>query len=68
MGCYEGTDQEETFDFAVTSRTKRDVQIKYNLYIEKLEVDNDATALNDNDIALYLTDYEGRRNVVTSCL
>ena len=57
MGCYEGTDQEETFDFAVTSRTKRDVQIKYNLYIEKLEVDNDATALNDNDIALYLTDY-----------
>ena len=57
MGCDEGAHQEETFDFAVTSRTKRDVQIKYNLYIEKLEVDNDATALNDNDIALYLTDY-----------
>lgn len=57
MGCDEGAHQEETFDFAVTSKTKRDVQIKYNLYIEKLEVDNDATALNDSDIALYLTDY-----------
>ena len=31
-----GRMQEETFDFAVTSRTKKDMAIPYNLYIEKL--------------------------------
>ena len=57
MGDNDGKSQETTFDFSVTSRTPKDAVFGYILSIEKLEVDNDATALNDNDIKVYLTDY-----------
>ena len=53
----EGKSQAETFDFAVTSKTARTTSIKYNLFIEKLEVDDGYISLNDNDIKIYLTDY-----------
>ena len=57
MGDNDGKSQETTFDFSVTSRTPKDAVFGYILSIEKLEIDNDATALNDNDIKVYLTDY-----------
>ena len=57
MGDNDGKSQETTFDFSVTSRTPKDAVFGYILSIEKLAVDNDATALNDNDIKVYLTDY-----------
>ena len=55
----EGKNQEETFDFAVTSKTLKDIDIDYTVTIEKLEVDTGYTSLNDNQIALYLTDENG---------
>ena len=57
MGDNDGKSQETTFDFSVTSRTPKNAVFGYILSIEKLAVDNDATALNDNDIKVYLTDY-----------
>ena len=57
MSDNEGKAQTETFDFAVTSKTSQTMIIGYNLFIEKLEVDTGYTALNDNDIKIYLTDY-----------
>lgn len=57
MGCTEGKQQTETFDFSVTSTTTRYIDIVYTLNIEKLEVDSGYTQLQDNQIALYLTDY-----------
>ena len=57
MGCADGKSQTETFDFAVTSKTTKDTKINYTISIQKLEVDNGYTALNDNQIALYLTDF-----------
>lgn len=57
MGCTEGKQQQETFDFAVTSKTTKDTKINYTISIQKLEVDNGYTALQDNQIAVYLTDY-----------
>ena len=54
MGDNDGKSQETTFNFSVTSRTPKDAVFGYILSIEKLEVDNDATALNDNDIKVYL--------------
>ena len=53
----EGKAQTQTFDFAVTSKTTKDTIITYKLSIEKLSVDSGYTALNDNQIKIYLTDY-----------
>ena len=66
MGCTEGKQQEETFDFAVTSTTTRDTKINYTLTIEKLSVDTGYTALNDNQVALYLTNYDGTNELLPS--
>lgn len=66
MGCTEGKQQEETFDFAVTSTTTRDTKINYTLTIEKLSVDTGYTALNDNQVALYLTNYDGTNELTPS--
>ena len=66
MGCAEGKAQEAVFDFAVTSKTKRDVNINYTLSIEKLNVDNGYTALQDNQIALYLTDLSSGNELLPS--
>lgn len=60
MGCREGKQQEETFDFSVTSKTTRDVNIKYTLSIQKLAVDSGYTAFTDDQIAVYLTDFNDK--------
>ena len=49
---------EPSFDFVVTSTTTRDVKIKYTLNIEKLSLDSGYTALTDDEIKVYLTDYD----------
>ena len=58
MKDQEGINQDEYFAFAVTSKTRKDEVIGYNLSIEKLTVDTGYTAFNDNDIKIYLTDYD----------
>lgn len=55
----EGIYQNDTFDFAVTSKTTRNTTINYTLTIEKLTADTGYTSLNDSDIKVYLEDYEG---------
>lgn len=52
-----GKSQSETFDFAVTSKTRREVAVGYSIVLEKLEVDPGYTSLTDKDIKIYLTDY-----------
>lgn len=56
----QGLTQTETFNFAVTTRTKATTDIYYNLKIEKLSVDSGYTALEDSDIRVYLTDYNNK--------
>ncbi len=63
MSDNEGKAQTQTFDFAVTSKTVKDIDIEYNINIQKLEVDNGYTSLNDNQIKVYLTDYSGTQKV-----
>lgn len=58
MGDNDGKSQTQTFDFAVTSKTTKDTIITYKLSIEKLSVDSGYTSLNDNQIKIYLTDYQ----------
>lgn len=58
----EGKNQEDTFDFAVSSRTNHDATIAYTISLEKLEADTGYTFLDDDEIKVYLEDYEG--NVV----
>lgn len=60
----EGKYQHETFDFAVTTKTKSNTSIAYTLSIGKLAADTGYTLLNDSDIKVYLEDYEG--NVVVA--
>lgn len=57
MGDNDGKSQTQTFDFAVTSKTTKDTIITYKLSIEKISVDSGYTSLNDNQIKIYLTDY-----------
>lgn len=58
----EGRNQPDTFDFQVKTKTGNDIGISYNLVIEKLEALDGYTLLNDNQVKVYLTDYDG--NVV----
>jgi len=60
MSDAEGIAQSETFDFAVTTRTRAVTNIYYNLKIEKLSVDSGYTSLQDNDIKIYLTDWNDK--------
>ena len=50
---------EPSFDFSVTSTTKRNSNINYTLTIQKLSLDSGYTALADNKMKVYLEDYEG---------
>ena len=52
MSDNNGILQTETFDFSVTSKTNRDMTIKYILSIQKLSVDTAYTSLNDNQIKI----------------
>ena len=57
------TDEEgktvESFNFAVTSKTKKNTSIGYTLSVQKLEADTGYTFLDDSDMKIYLEDYEG---------
>ena len=55
----EGRNQPDTFDFQVRTKTGNDIGISYNLVIEKLEAIDGYTLLNDNEVKVYLTDYDG---------
>lgn len=55
-----GIEEEQTFNFAVTTRTAATTDIFYNLKIEKLNVDSGYTALEDSAIRIYLTDYNDK--------
>ena len=68
MSDNEGKAQTETFDFAVTSKTVKDIDIEYNINIQKLEVDNGYTSLNDNQIKVYLTDYSNTQKVAPTLI
>ena len=50
MSDNEGKNQTDTFDFAVTSKTTKEIDVEYTVSIQKLEVDNGYTSLNDNGI------------------
>lgn len=54
-----GKAQTDTFDFAVTSKTKQSIDIGYSIILEKLTVDSGYTSLEDGDIKLYLTNFTG---------
>ena len=60
----EGRSQPDTFDFQVRTKTANDVEMSYNLVIEKLEALDGYTLLNDNEVKVYLTDYDGNVVVV----
>ncbi len=57
MSDANGKAQSETFDFAVTSKAKKTIDVGYSIILEKLEVDSGYTSFDDDDIKLYLTDY-----------
>ena len=68
MSDNNGILQTETFDFSVTSKTNRDMTIKYILSIQKLSVDTGYTSLNDNQIKVYLEDYSGNQKVAPTLI
>ena len=57
MSDTNGKEQSTTFNFAVTTKTSAAQDIGYSLKIEKISVDSGYTALSDNQIKVYLTDY-----------
>ena len=59
---------EQAFDFVVTSKTTRDIDIEYTINIEKLTVDNGYTSLNDNQIKVYLTDEAGTQKLAPTLI
>ena len=62
-----GKAQTNYFDFVVTSKTTRDIDVDYNITIEKLSVDTGYTSLNDNEIKIYLTN-ESNTQIVAPTL
>ena len=67
-GDNEGKTQEETFNFAVTTTASRNTAISYSINIEKLEVDEGYTSLEDKDIKVYLEDYNNKEIVAPSLI
>ena len=61
MSDAEGKAQTDTFDFAVTSKATANISINYTLSLEVLDVDDGYISLDDNDINLYLTDYNDNK-------
>ena len=51
----------ESFDFAVTTKANYDINLKYTLRAEKLSVDSGYTSLRDNEVKVYLTDYDNKQ-------
>ena len=52
----------EKFDFQVRTKAPYDTSISYDLILEKLEVDSGKTALKNNEVKVYIEDFQG--NVV----
>ena len=50
-----GKEQTNDFEFQVTTKASN-ISLKYNLNIEKVEVDSGYTSLEDNQVKVYLTD------------
>ena len=67
-GDNEGKTQEETYNFAVTTTASRNTAISYSINIEKLEVDEGYTSLEDKDIKVYLEDYNNKEIVAPSLI
>ena len=57
-----GKTQGEKFDFQVRTKAPYDTSISYDLVLEKLEVDSGYTALKNNEVKVYIEDFQG--NVV----
>ena len=53
----------ESFDFAVTTKANYDINLKYTLRVEKISVDSGYTSLRDNEVKVYLTDYDNKQVV-----
>ena len=53
----------DSFDFAVTTKANYDINLKYTLRAEKLSVDSGYTSLRDNEVKVYLTDYDNKQVV-----
>ena len=51
----------ESFDFAVTTKANYRINLKYTLRAEKLSVDSGYTSLRDNEVKVYLTDYDNKQ-------
>ena len=49
--------KEKSFDFVVTTKATYKTALKYDLSIKKLSTDTGYTSLNNNQIKVYLTDY-----------
>ncbi|MGN0992572.1 MAG: hypothetical protein ACI4PE_01335 [Bacilli bacterium] len=56
----DGKKQDETFDFSVKTITNRNMDITYGVYLEKLDVDSSATAFEEDEVKVYLTDYDNK--------
>ena len=46
-----------TFDFTVTTKASRDINLGYEIKIEKLSASSGYISLNDSQVKVYLTDY-----------
>ena len=54
-----GKTQGEKFDFQVRTKAPYDTSIGYNLVLEKLDVDSGYTALKNNEVKVYIEDFQG---------
>ena len=54
-----GVYQNESFKFAVGTKTTANTTISYTIKIDKLTTDTGYTPLDDTDIKVYLEDYDG---------
>lgn len=53
----------EPFDFSVVTNASYDTVLKYSIGLEKLSADNGYTSLNDNEVKVYLTDFDDNKLV-----
>lgn len=54
-----GKTEGEKFDFQVRTKATYDTSISYDLILEKLEVDSGKTALKNNEVKVYIEDFQG---------
>ena len=68
MSDNQGKAQTQVFDFVVTSKTTKDIDIDYTINLQKLEVDSGYTSLSDNQIKVYLTDNNNTQKVAPTLI